>query len=184
MRQYQVSVAADPDGNTLQLRSYIDGWHDKHRTWDWLPLNTWTAPTGTSLPAALNAALTQGGWRTEDPLPEQLPATINVIPLSRLALLTTIQSTRAELAEKAATADAALANLLADLPPATDEGHISPTALASKLGITRSWLFRIEANLADAIAKAWPTMDPTTRTRATDQLADNERAKLPTEPSR
>lgn len=179
MRHYQVTIDLSPDQKTLHLRSFIDGWHDKQQTWDWLPLSAWTAPLGKNRQAAVNAALSMGGWRTEDTLPEQFPATVAVIPLSRLALLSTIQTVRLQLADQAAVADAAFANLLADLPPATEEGHISPTALASKLGITRSWLFRLQTNLADAIATSWPSLDKTTRARAKDQLGDNERAKLP-----
>ncbi|SKF61485.1 Uncharacterised protein [Mycobacteroides abscessus subsp. abscessus] len=182
MRDYMVHVSLGSDG-LIHCAAYIDGFHPETSDWMWLPIHDWTFPTSkTKLADTLAKELSGMGWHTADTLPDDpsagLPVELTVTPLSRIALLSTVKEHRHELERQAAVADAALSNLLADVPPAQEEGHIPASALAGKLNLTRQWIHRLVTHLTKDIAAAWPDMSEVTRDRAQRQLTEREREAL------
>ena len=181
MRRYMVHISNYTPA-TLRFTAFIDGFHPQDQTWGWLPIETWDYPAGTDgLASTLTKQLSAAGWHTTDTLPDNcasLPVEVAVTPMSRLGLLSTVQQHREHLQSQAQTADATLANLLADIPPATDEGHIGVGVLASKLNMTRQWIRRLANNLANDLATNWTKLPPADRERAEHQLTDAEQAAI------
>lgn len=177
MRAYRLTISATDAG--IHCQASVHGWDPKATTWEWLPVQEWSFPgSGPNIAELLSAQLHSNGWRPLGDLPSTLPAQVPVEPVSRLPLLTLVQSHRESLQQELSLYDAALANLLADVPAPGEEGHLSYGALAAKLGLTRQWVRQMGVNLASSIKQAWDSTPDSTKSLAEPHLNALERKTL------